>query len=210
MANTDQCPPTANSLLLEEAAIWQFMHHLFRLPDPSQWEWLGDPLTQRAWGLLASATEGVAAKLPVPDDYAAHEVEYIAAFEVGAPSPPCPLIESHWNKDEPAPRILHENVLYYQGFGLELRSAQGETADHLRYQLEFLRHLCISEAEATDASVAEQFALGRRDFTARRLRTWVPLAASHIREIAPDAWYTHWVLLLESLIVTGDAGSQPS
>ena len=101
---------------------------------------------------------------------------------------------------EPVPQILHENVLFYRQFGLELKSAQGETADHLRHQLEFLAHLCTSEANAADDESAEQISRGRSDFLDRRVRPWIAIAAEAAGEVFPDAWPSQWMALLAAWV----------
>jgi DMSO reductase family type II enzyme chaperone len=184
--------------LREQAAGWRFFHDLLRFPSPEQWAWLHDPTVREAWRLLAGSEE-----LPLPQDLADYEQTYIAAFEVGLPSPPCPLIESHWNKTHPAPQILHENTLYYRRFGLQLRSSANEPADHLRHQLEFLRYLCQLEAEAHEAQDpdhAAQLALARGEYLERHVRSWAPAAAAHLERLGPGEWPAEWLGLLAELV----------
>jgi len=137
--------------------------------------------------------------LPLPVSYEEYAEDYISTFEVGLPAPPCPLIESHWNKRDPVPKVLHENMLFYKQFGLELRSSSNETADHLRHQLEFMHHLCRTEAEAIATGQVEyvdQYARARTDYTNRHLRFWIPLAHAAIDAIKPELWCTKWMDLL--------------
>ncbi|MFH0794201.1 MAG: molecular chaperone TorD family protein [bacterium] len=189
--------------LLEAAARWTFFHDLLRPPGKEQWAWLREPRVQTAWALLA-AEVGLPETLPLPICFEAFEQEYLNAFEVGAPEPLCPLIESHWNKRDPVPRILHENILFYKQFGLELKSTSNETADHLRHQLGFLAYLCRREADALaipeSAATAEQFAAARHDFLTRHTAYWLPLAAARINREAPDSWAACWLSLLSECL----------
>jgi DMSO reductase family type II enzyme chaperone len=196
MSETD----AAAAGLADAAAMWKVLHDLFRLPGEAQWRWLAEERTRRAVALLAAAAGLGAEELPLPgltfDDY---EQQYLAAFEVGLPHPPAPLIESHW-RDEPAPRVLHENILFYRRFGLELRRPSAEHADHLRHQLELMCHLCRLELRARSArkmDEAGQLALARSDFAARRLADWVPHAAAAMERAAPGSWPSRWLTLLD-------------
>jgi len=200
MVSLDRRDPETSAALLEEAAVWRFLHDLFRGPSESQWAWLNEESVSQAWGLLATATGQGPSELPRPGNYAEYETTYLAAFEVGAPHPPCPLVESHWMRADPVPQILHEHVLFYRQFGLELKSAQGETADHLRHQLEFLAHLCTSEANADDNESAEQISRGRSDFLDRHARPWIAIAAEAADEILPDEWPAKWMALLAAWV----------
>lgn len=185
----------ANLTCLEnEAAMWKYLHDLFRLPGEAQWCWLHEEPTQRAFALLSAAAE-----LMLPATFAQYEQDYLAAFEVGLPHPPAPLIESHWRRSDPPPRVLHQNLLFYRRFGLDLRRPSAENPDHLRCQLELLYHLCRLELRATSdakADEAAQLARARADFTERHLASWVPRAAAALEREAPGSWPVRWLALL--------------
>jgi len=185
--------------LAEAAAGWVFLHRLFRFPSLAQWEWLHEDRVSLAWHLLASEVDAtLAGELPLPESLDWYREEFIAAFEVGMPEPPCPLIESHWNKREPVPRVLHENILYHKQFGLSLKTSANESADHLRHQLEFIHYLCHVEAgQAAAGRVPDEgYAASRRDFLARHLLSWVPAAAVSLAERQPDQWPAAWMTML--------------
>lgn len=191
---------TTPEILLELAATWKYLHDLLRGPSTEQWRWLKSEPVQAAWLVLAPWTglDGCTA-LPLPNSYESYAGDYVAAFEVGLPEPPCPLIESHWNKRDPVPKVLHENMLFYKQFGLELRSSSNETADHLRHQLEFVHHLYRMEREAvTDSRMehADQCARARIDYLNRHLGFWVPRAYVALDKNMPGSWCAQWMLLL--------------
>ena len=198
LAQTD-----AQAALLEQAAAWKFLHDLFRQPGEGQWRWLNEHAVREAWGILSLAWDCQCPEaLPLPADPDEYEHVYLAAFEVGTPQPPCPLIESHWNKHDTVARVLRENILFYRQFGLQLRSSANETADHLRHQLEFLHHLCRLEADCLSRpdrqSEASQAARGRDEYLQRRVGSWVTVAARSLAEAAPDTWPSHWMNLLSA------------
>ena len=189
----------------EQALRWAFFHDLFRPPTLGQWEWLRSEAVQQAWAVLSNeCTTDVPNQIPLPDTFEKFQEEYIAAFEVGAPSPPCPLIESHWNKRDSTPRILHENMLFYRRFGLELRSSANETADHLRHQLEFIHYLHdLAERYGDDPeneTQASQISRAKHDFIERHVLSWIPRAATIFRDNCPNWWASDWMMLLGAFV----------
>ena len=187
--------------LMEELTLWRFLHDLFRYPDAGTWVWLHEPRVAEAWQRMQQLVPDGESPAGLPATYHAYEEEYLAAFEVGMPYPRCPLIESHWNKRDPVPKVLHENILFYKRFGLQLRASANETADHLRHQLEFLAHLCALELDALNAddaeNHAEQAAHARLDYLERHTGYWVPRATAFLRQEAPDSWPAAWMNVLE-------------
>lgn len=165
---------------VELSAKFAYAHSLFRKPTPEQHAWLLSGECQSIWSELAAESEDCSSPLAVPAACEDFAERYIATFDVGTPAPPVPLIESHYNKREPIPRILHENILFYRQFGLQLRDSALENADHLRHQLEFTRHLLAYHArlqESDTAAVSRQVTHALRDFVTRHLLSWLPEAA---------------------------------
>ena len=188
-----------------------FLRDLFGAPGVEQWARLSAPETGKAWTALAERLGGPR-KLALPATAAAYETSFIAAFDAGAPHPPVPLIESHYNKKEPVPRILHENILFYQTFGLRLREQSNETSDHLRHQLEFVGHLYRMEATElhgrSDLDILGQIRAGRRDFLERHLMTWLPTAAEKASH-APEPWIGQFLAMTFALVgyATGESAA---
>jgi TorA maturation chaperone TorD len=128
-------------------------------------------------------------ELGIPSRYGEYESRYIATFDVGQPHPPVPLIESHYNKREPVPRILHENMMFYQRFGLRLSPNFAETSDHLLCQLSFAVQLLAmirDRLHADNHAEATQITQALKDYTRRHLKSWIPLARG-VAEGAPLA-----------------------
>lgn len=187
----------------EEAALWGFLHDMFRPPSEEQWKWLRAESTRSVWATLVEGIEcDVVPALPVPDTSAVFEQDYLSAFEVGLPHPPCPLIESHWNHSESVPKVLHENTLFYHHFGLKMSASTLETADHLRFQLDFLRYLAMLCAEALEQEQFDKVAQieqARADYLERHLG-WVPEAAQACREHLSEGWPAQWMTLLAACV----------
>ncbi len=191
--------------LAESAARWHFFLTLFKFPSLKQWIGLQEERSRRAWAILNRDLDAdPALEMPVPADLQTYEDLYLSTFEVGVPHPVCPLIESHWNKRHPVPKILHENILFYKQFGLELRPAVHESADHLRHQLEFLLYLDRLEfqarGEADGEEAARQAARARGDFLERHPGCWVPAAARDLNGKQPGTWPSQWMNLLASAL----------
>jgi len=161
------------------SAAFAYVHSLFRVPSPDQHAWLLSSECQEMWGVLSACLDGLPTRLDVPADYNDFTERYIATFDVGTPAPPVPLIESHYNKRDPIPRILHENILFYRQFGLQLRDTSLESADHLRHQLEFVQHLLdyqLRLATSGQTAEAEQVTQALADYVRRHLVSWLPEA----------------------------------
>lgn len=164
------------------AVAFSFAHDLFLPPDPDQYARLVGESCAASWGYLAAALPNLDDHLDLPSEYPDFESRYIATFDVGVPTPQVPLLESHYNKREPLPRILHENILFYQQFGLRLSPESNESADHLRHQLEFVSYLftlLLRAEESGDVGGGEQVSQIRRalhDYLSRHLLTWLPEA----------------------------------
>lgn len=196
---------TGQERLLEDSHTFAFLHDLFRYPTQEQWVWLNQPETEKALTALFQFYEincSTDHHRPIGfDDY--HQ-SFISLFEVGVPHPPCPLIESHWNKKEPTSTILHENLLFYRLFGLKLKAESEETSDHLRFQLEFYRRLLtLSVKAASDEESSDrlnQLKRARRDFLQRRLATWTPLAVDAAQTAAPASCYLYWLRMLDQSV----------
>lgn len=183
---------TSVSTLDEQAAVWMFLHDLLRSPDHAQWDHLNDKTTQQAYELLRDAiAPELPDALPLPSTYPEYEQEYLSTFEVGQPSPPCPLIESHWNHDS---KSREENVLFFKRFGLTLRSSVNGPPDLLLHQLDFMRHLCNLGSEA-GPDMAAQLERARSDYRTRHL-AWVSSASASLTATPAAAWTRHWMSLL--------------
>jgi TorA maturation chaperone TorD len=99
--------------------------------------------------------------------------------------------------------VLHENILFYQRFGIRLRSDFAETADHLLGQLSFLVHLLILlqyREEANQEEEGAQIVQALGDYSDRHLRSWIPAAVAAAEDVPFQA--SRAILALVSHLVT--------
>lgn len=188
------------------AATACFLHDLFRYPAPLQWKWLQkkDVVSTLHFLLQRYLPDGQKKINPFPSHYAEYEETYLATFEVGLPHPPCPLIESHWNKSDPTPKILHENILYYKKFGLHPKDEAKESADHLRFQLEFfsyLTNLLATAEKENNPEMFQQILNARSEYHQRHLMSWIPKAVKTLQHVEVCSWAAIWIELLERFLV---------
>jgi DMSO reductase family type II enzyme chaperone len=188
------------------AEVWFFVHDLFRAPDERQWTWLESAEVIETYERLGKALRLTPfSRDDWPRNQGEYEMEFIAAFDAGAPAPLVPLLESHYNRRDPVPKILHENILFYKAFGLNLKESATESADHLRYQLEFVGYLYRleqaggQEDEGSDHCI--QIGQARRDFLTRHLKSWLPAAAAKAAE-CPFGWVRNHLVLVRALVDT--------
>jgi len=127
--------------------------------------------------------------------FAQYEAAYIALFDVGAPEPPVPLVESAHHKAIPAQQIALENVLFYEVLGLHVNPARS-FADHLFAQLEFLSAVRYAGEQAPSSESRANLARLERDFLQRHLLNWLPAAEAKLRRMDPPLFSTFLYLLL--------------
>lgn len=139
------------------------------------------------------------ALLKVATDIKEAEARYLSLFEVGLPAPPCPLNESPYIRTEPPTKIIHENLLFYQAFGLTIEEGNAELPDHISNQLEFLSFLTNLHEAAPDEERRLPIRTAKRDFMERHVLPWVPKARMKLKD-AEDPLYYAVLTLLEAFL----------
>ena len=180
-------------------AVYRFLLAALGKPTPGQHAWLADPDFRNGLGLLCDefglpCPEGEL----VPAEYADHESRYLACFEVGLPGPPVPLLASHYNRKEPAPRIIHEHILFYKRFGALPAPDSPESADHLLDELTFL--IRLDDLLLAGQVETESVLWGRRDFLARQAARWPARAVALAEERGLPPVYCTLLALLAAAV----------
>jgi DMSO reductase family type II enzyme chaperone len=134
----------------------------------------------------------------VPAEYPDFESRYLATFEVGLPEAPVVLLASHHVQHEPAPRVVHEHILFYRHFGCSPTEETGEAPDHLLNELRFLVHL--DQLQERSPFSIESVERARRDFLDRQMLRWAPLAARRATERGIAGFYQALLNLLTRVL----------
>ena len=189
------------------AAALFFAHDLFRPPTPEQWLHLTSDRTDHLWTALAGVS-GLPPEMGLPEDESTYEAEYFVVFGDGKMTPPVPLRESDYHREESRTSVLRENVAYYRAFDLHLREQGVEAADHLLRQLEFVGFLYRLESavlrnrdEAKAAEADEKLrklAQARAEYVSRHILSWLPQAA-RTAESVQVIWAWSFLKLAEEL-----------
>lgn len=180
-------------------AVYRFLRASLGPPYPQQHDWMRSAEFAQSLETLAEAFSvvGPVGEL-VPEAWADHESRYLACFEIGMTSAPVPLLASHYQKREPIPRVLHEHVLFYRGFGMSGPDQRRAPADHLVYQLDFLIHL--DELLLKDRVEAESALWARQDFLSRHVSRWSAEASRLAEENRLPAVYRVLLAILSAAV----------
>ncbi|MHB9036516.1 MAG: molecular chaperone TorD family protein [Armatimonadota bacterium] len=188
------------AISFEDVDLYTFFYLLLEKPGPGQRSLVMDQET-------SSLLSKVAGYLHVADFQGADqptsieeaESSYLSLFEVGLPAPPCPLNESPYNRTAPPTKVIHENLLFYRAFGLDLKTENTELPDHICNQLEFLSYLTRLLEQSTDAESVASILAGKRDFVERHVLSWVPTAARKLQAL-DERLYAPILELLEAYV----------
>ena len=191
--------PVSNEFSTLRSAVYRLLLAALDKPTPAQHDLLLGTGFRESLSLLCGQFD---APFPegqlVPSSYPDFESRYLATFEVGLPEAPVVLLASHHMQHEPAPRIVHEHILFYKHFQYSPMEETGEAADHLLNELRFLIYLdqlregCPSSAESLD--------LARRDFLDRHLLRWLPRASDRATERGIAEFYQRVLALLSTVV----------
>ncbi len=94
---------------------------------------------------------------------------------------------------------------FYRAFGM---AVQGEKADHVAAELEFLSYLLVKEVHAIDQRQPDRAAISRDariKFLAAHAGTWLPLLLAQMEKVSPGDAYSHLVRAAH-LAISADAG----
>lgn len=181
------------------AAIYRFILLAFDMPSAERHRQLLAPSFRASLGLICDQFDlAIPGEELVPQAYADYESRYIATFEVGLPAPPVVLLASHHLKHEPAPRVVHEHILFYKFFDAAPAAETGEAADHLTNEIRFLIHL--EELRQRNPAAHDSAGRARADFLDRLMLRWVPAASAEAGQRAVPEFYRLMLRLLDAVL----------
>jgi TorA maturation chaperone TorD len=132
------------------------------------------------------------------ESFEQYETCYIALFDVGAPEPPVPLLESFYHKTVPLQQTVLENTWFYDV--LKLRTAASiSSPDHLLSQLEFCASVRYLEETCGDEAQRQILFRLERDFLDRHVLSWIPTALAKLQELGPPVFPAWFALLFRFL-----------
>lgn len=196
------------------AEVYGRLAELFSYPDKDLWESLADGTAQsELCGAVSAAIPGCSASLiALTDDlvvrsetaYTDLESAYLNAFELDAPSSPCPLYEGAHRHDTDRSGLLLEVKSFYQHFGLVMAKGFNSPEDHLSAELEFMAFLATKQAASEhEGRDSGPYLRAQRDFLTRHLGRWAPLLAEAAERKVASPFYRAMCRLLGS-VVTAD------
>lgn len=191
--------PALNAFFTLRSAVYRLFLTALDKPTPEQHRLLLGEGFRESLALLCGQFEVAFPEGElVPAAYPDFESRYLATFEVGLPEAPVVLLASHHTRHEPAPRVVHEHILFYRHFRCSPTDETGEAADHLLNELRFLIHL--DQLRESNPSAAESLDNARRDFLDRHLLRWIPRAADLAAERGIAGIYQTVLTLLTAIV----------
>lgn len=173
----------------EAIDLYRFFAFVFGPPNQERFHWLSRPDLADS---LARLWEQVECPGEFPGtnsfaDFGEYESTYIGLFDVGAPQPPIPLLESAHYKALPAQQTALENVSFYEVLGLQTDSSRF-APDHLVTQLEFLGAVGYARRNTPSEENRQNLARVERDFLERHLLNWLPAACQKLARHQPPVF----------------------
>jgi TorA maturation chaperone TorD len=127
-----------------------------------------------------------------------YEASYIALFDVGAPEPPVPLLESYYHETIPAQQTVLENACYYDVINLRTDPSVS-SPDHLLAQLEFAASVRYLQENCNEETTQESLRQMEFDYLQRHLLSWLPAASAKLQKLQPPVFPSLFALMLQFL-----------
>ncbi len=183
-----------------EIDLYRFFATLLGFPTPDRYAALARfnsrEVSAGLWHWLKCA--GKPPRSSMYRSYEQYEAGYIALFDVGAPAPPVPLIESAYHETIPAQQTVLENVCFFDAVGLKSDPLL-TSPDHLLAQLEFGASVRYLQENCKEESARESLRSMERDFLERHLLSWLPSAAIKLESVRAPVFTGLFALLLKFL-----------
>jgi DMSO reductase family type II enzyme chaperone len=166
-----------------EIDLYRLFAFAFGEPTPERYAWLHRrelaATLEEIWKELGC--EGAFPDISRYETYGDYEATYIAVFDVGAPQPPVPLLESAHYKVLPAQQTALENTYFHDVLGLKADTSR-YAPDHLVTQLEFLAAVRYAREHTPEQTNRQDLARLERDFLQRHMLNWLPAAGRKLEQ----------------------------
>ena len=157
--------------------------------------WIGEAIEKLPYELDVKRSVDL---LTAEVDYEDFNSAFMTLFEVGSPSPPCPLNESGYLGGQMG--LFKELVSFYNFFDLSVLKAK-EFPDHLKIELDFMHFLTFKEVERIHSErEAGSFARAGRDFLERHLGRWAPLLCQRVKDSEGLEFFQGLTELMETFV----------
>ena len=117
--------------------------------------------------------------------------------------PPPPYEGLYRNGGETCPDVLQELNRVYQRNGLTISQDHANRPDFIGFELDFVRHLAIREAEAwekNDFEAARKQSSITEEFMDQHLKSWVEKYCEKAREKAETGFYRGVINLVDAVV----------
>lgn len=190
----------APALNWEEIDLYRFFATVLAFPSGDRFDLLARITAENVipdlWARLAG--KSTPPRSSMFDSFGQYEAGYISLFDVGAPEPLVPLLESFYHETIPAQQTVMENACFYDAIDLRVDPAV-TSPDHLLAQLEFAASVRYLHEHCADAPQRQALRRMERDFLERHLLTWLPTALARLEPLHPPMFPALFVLLLQFL-----------
>ncbi len=194
----------------EEIDWYRFFAYLIGPPTRERFDRITQPGLQET---IANLWEGMACTGDLPlnamfESFEHYEACYIALFDVGAPGPPVPLLESFYHKTVPPQQTVLENTWFYDV--IKLRTAASiSSPDHLLSQLEFCASVRYLEETCSEEPQRRTLCRLESDFLDRHLLSWIPMALAQLQGLGPPV-FPAWFALSGELSLSRTESQSPA
>ncbi len=198
MQNEPLCGMNAESC--EEIDWYRFFAYLIGPPSHERFSRITQPGLQET---MVNLWEGMGSTGGLPrsamfESFEHYEACYISLFDVGAPEPPVPLLESFYHKTIPPQQTVLENAWFYDVIKLGT-AASISSPDHLLAQLEFCASVRYLEENCNEQAQRHSLCHLESDFLDHHLLCWIPTALAKLQELGPPVFPAWFALLLQYL-----------
>lgn len=182
--------------------IYILLGRLFSYPDGRLYEIIKDMQVQENLRTIVEGLpfevnfKGISSPSLPQDEF---ESEYINTFDI---TPPCPLYESSYPREDMTGRDIYEEILrYYDHFDIKLAEREKDYPDHLVAELEFMAFLAKKDSEAVEnRNDPQPYRLAQIDFLERHLKKWIPFLCERLNKKIKEPFYQKTGELLRNFV----------